>query len=673
MAIFNKKTPRMKTGALIDQISMGKCDDLVVSELKIAVSELTDSEETELIVTALKDIALKSGNPVSVAYSIKSLMAFGPLDYEFEESLEIRALELITSKVGFSNRALQEAVSEFLYMRISARVDRAAPFVEALVQYLDERTGTGGTTAYNSLMIVAANRPEYFQPHAAPLIKMLGSINKVTRIQTTRLIAVLAMSHPEYVADAEKTLLHLSSFNPDGELKNSASEALQILESKLRPNEPTPIDDMESRRLKPDTTGGLADIMRGRMVKDKKVLNESRIDKRLLAMATKFSQKGDRAYKTDGDAAGSEEADTEAMHKIMDDFSDIAQSIKAEGGHARQVANAEAAPQEAPEHQESSEEAELRRVMEKVKDDFSINAGSILDALGMGHMAKKADEARPRTAEVPVRDRPKRTRLTRTEPARHEHVPEKAPAKKIVEEEEDVSPKEFIASIESIISRTEKEHAEMTAPPAPVALEEPTATTASDGAGSTMAANTVAANSPVPEITLPEPATPVEAALPAVPPEAPMPDIAAQARPESPLPTKSPIISSGVRISAMKFKSIDQSKSKKTPTPPKISIRPHITPLNKTPIDGIKMAQTRQHPMATAPLAPRRLEPKAEAALGEIVCHSCNAKMPEDSQRCAICGSDLKAPKVRCRKCGEINPRGADQCNRCGSGMWDAQ
>ena len=66
----------------------------------------------------------------------------------------------------------------------------------------------------------------------------------------------------------------------------------------------------------------------------------------------------------------------------------------------------------------------------------------------------------------------------------------------------------------------------------------------------------------------------------------------------------------------MKFKSIDQSKSKKTPTPPKISIRPHITPLNKTPIDGIKTAQTRQHPMATAPLAPRRLEPKAEAAPG---------------------------------------------------------
>jgi hypothetical protein len=139
--------------------------------------------------------------------------------------------------------------------------------------------------------------------------------------------------------------------------------------------------------------------MRGRMVKDKKVPYESRINQRLLSLATKFSRKGDRAYKTEGDVAGSEEADNEAINKIMDDFSDIAQSIKAEGEPARQVAKAEVAQPQAPEPQESPEEAELRRVMEKVKDDFSINAGSIPDALGMGHLAKKEmDETRARTA-----------------------------------------------------------------------------------------------------------------------------------------------------------------------------------------------------------------------------------------------------------------------------------
>jgi ribosomal protein L40E len=144
------------------------------------------------------------------------------------------------------------------------------------------------------------------------------------------------------------------------------------------------------------------------------------------------------------------------------------------------------------------------------------------------------------------------------------------------------------------------------------------------------------------------------------------------AQPDIARPLKMPAVSSGVRISAMKFKSIDQSKSKKTPQPPKISIRPHIKPLSKTPVEGVKTAQMRQHPMASAPLAPRATESRApaseseaEAAPGQIICHSCNAKMPEDSQRCAICGSDLKSPKVRCRKCGEINPRDAGKCNRC--------
>ena len=419
---YSKKEPQRKAETLLDQISTGKCDDLVVSELKVAVAEQADPIEKEQILTSLKDIALKSGNPASVAASIKALLAFPPMEIGLEDTLEIRILELITSKIAFSNRSLQEAMAEFLYLQVSQRVDRAEPFVEALIQFLDERTGTGGTTAYHSLMIVAANRPEYFQPHAGLLIKLLGNINRNTRLQTMRLIAVLAMSHPEYVAGAEKTLLHISSFNPDGELKNSASEAHQILSSRLRPDEPTPMDDMERRRKEPDTSGSLADIMRSKQNKDKKAPHESKINQRLLALATSFSRKGDRAYKTEGDGIGPEETDAAAINKIMDDFSDIAQSIKAEGGPASPAESAEAASQELP---ESHEEAELRRMMDKVKDDFSINAGSILDALGMGHLAKKAmmDEIRPRPTEIPVRDRPKRARLTRTDPFRHEHTP----------------------------------------------------------------------------------------------------------------------------------------------------------------------------------------------------------------------------------------------------------
>jgi ribosomal protein L40E len=423
------------------------------------------------------------------------------------------------------------------------------------------------------------------------------------------------------------------------------------------------MDDLERRRQEPDTSGGLADIMRRKVSKDKKVPYESKINQRLLSLATSFSRKGDRAYKTEGDGVGQEEADTEAINKIMDDFSDIAQSIKAEAGPASLPANAEAAPQEAP---ESQEEIEFRRMMEKVKDDFSINAGSILDALGIGHLAKKAmmDEVRPRSAEVLSRDRARRTRLTRTDPVRHEK-----PTAKKVEEEEEVSPKEFIASIESIISRTEKECSEISTATEEVRMARPAVPTAADGAGNAMSENTATADKPLLETAVPEPEMPAETPLSASPQGVSKPEMPFVTQPELPIPAKAPVMPSGVRISAMKFKSVDHSKSKKTPTPPKISIRPHIKPLNKSPIDGVKTVQARQHPMSSAPLAPRSLEPKTEALPGEIICHSCNAKMPEDSQRCAICGSDLKAPKVRCRKCGEINPRGVGKCNRCSSGM----
>ncbi len=399
MRFYSRKAPQKKSDMLIERISTGKCDDLVVSELKVAASEFTDPSEMEHLVTSLLDIALKSGNPVSIAYAIKSLLAFHPLTAGLEDDLEKRALALVADHSATSNRQLQEAIADLLYIRVSERVETARPFIGALVRFLDERSGRGGTAAYNTLMIVAANRPEYFDGQTAPLIKMLGSINNLTRIETSKIIAVLALSHPEYVAGAEKTLLDLSSFNPDGELKNAASEAHQILSGRLYPDEKRPYDDSAKRnRYEEEQSGGLAEIMRRKMGKDKKVTYDSRIDKRLLSLATNFARKADRAYKIDGESqAAYDENETEAMSRVMDDFSEIAESIKA------QAVPAEApAAQAAADGTDTAEEAELRMMMEKVQDDFSITAGSILDAIGMGHLAKKAmmDDVKPSHKEI---------------------------------------------------------------------------------------------------------------------------------------------------------------------------------------------------------------------------------------------------------------------------------
>ncbi|MGA9140081.1 MAG: hypothetical protein WBZ29_07650 [Methanocella sp.] len=651
MRFYSRKKPQKKTEMLIERISTGKCDDLVVSELKVAASESDDPAEMEGVVTGLLDIALKSGNPVSVAYAIKTLLAFRPLTAGLEDDLENRAREMALNPGFLATKPLQEALAELLYIRVSERAECARPFIGMLVRFLDERTGRVGTVAYNTLMIVAANQPEYFDGQTAPLVRMLGSINKVTRIETSKIIAVLSLSHPEYVADAEKILLHISSFNPDGELKNAASEAHQILSGRLHPDEKRPYDDSARRnRYKEEQSGGLAEIMRSKMGNDKKVTYDSRIDKRLLSLATNFARKADRAYKIDGESqAAYEENETAAMSRVIDDFSEIAESIKAEAGPAEAPAT-----QVAADGGDTPEEAELRLMMEKVQDDFSITAGSILDAIGMGHLAKKAmmDDVKPAHKEVSAPERPKRAR--RPDLIWTTHVPEKPPVKEV---EEEISPKEFIASIESIINDIDNPQPET---PQDTAIAPVTPVTAvADIAPAPKEVDLMPVKDVLPPVDIaekPQVKSPVEV-------EKPEKQIPAGRTEEQEKRARPPIVPVGVRISAMKFKSVDQSKSKK-PAPAKISIKPHIKPLSKPPVDVLKNTVPRQHPATGAP------EIKTDGNnQGYVICHSCNTKMPDDSQRCAICGSDLKDPKIRCRKCGEINQRQAGKCTRCGSAM----
>jgi len=361
MRFYSRKKPQKKTDILIERISTGKCDELVISELKVATSELTDPADLEQVITGLMDIATKSGNPISIAYAIKSLLALRPLTGGLEDDLEMRVQGLVTDKAVMSNRQLQEAIAELLYIRVSERAERAQPFMGALVVFLDERMGKGGTIAYNTLMIVAANKPELFEGQTSPLIRMLGSINNVTRIETCKIIAVLAMSHPEYLESAEKALLDISSFNPDGDVKNAASEAHQILSGRLKSVEKRVPDDSARRNLyEQQQAGGLAEIMRRKAGKDIKQTGDNRVDKRLLSLASSFARKGDRAYKIVGESpAEYEENETQAISKIMDDFSEIAQSIKAEAKPV-EAPMAQAAPTD---DTDTPEEAELRKMM----------------------------------------------------------------------------------------------------------------------------------------------------------------------------------------------------------------------------------------------------------------------------------------------------------------------
>ncbi len=229
-----------------------------------------------------------------------------------------------------------------------------------------------------------------------------------------------------------------------------------------------------------------------------------------------------------------------------------------------------------------------------------------------------------------------------------------------MEEEKEISPKEFVASIESIINGIDNvQPVQPTVQNTPADQAMP-ATAGADVAAVPKDAGHVPAKddvlSPADVIEKPQAKIPVETARPEKQAPAARPE-------EQEKRARPPIVPAGVRISAMKFKSVDQSKPKK-PAPAKISIKPHIKPLGKLPVDAVKSASPGQHNASGAP------EMKTDGGTqGYVICHSCNTKMPDDSQRCAICGSDLKDPKIRCRKCGEINQRQAGKCTRCGSAM----
>jgi hypothetical protein len=684
---FYSKKAKKKADLVIEKIIAGRGDDQTIDELRAAIAEDSSPGETERVFAALHEIAIESGNYGAVACALKALISFGPIPDVIDDALESRMLELSTEKDAMGNKQLIEAMAIYLYIRVSAGVDRAKPFMGMLIAFLDERTGVAASKAYHTLMIVAANRPESFAQHSGGLIRLLGSINIPTRTYSAKLIAVVASSHPEFFPDAENTLYNLST-NPHPEVKSAASEAYQILTRRARSegetaskSQPSPMEEQK---------GGLADIMRRKSQDKVKPSGESRIDNRLLSMATNFARKAGRAIDPEEEEVpppAPHQDDGEAYTKIIDDFSAIAASIKSEGPAVipspvpEQPVAAAASPTPAPEPA-LTEEEELRDMMRRVEDDFSITAGSILDALGIGHLAKDEHDQAPAPMPALV-ERPKHHASARVHHVKKEPATEKSVAPSYEDAaEKELTSREFIASIESMIRRTELPAPEVAPAEAPAAVEAPAPAIPEVAVAPPVVDEPVATLAPEP-VPVPPAAeetavaqTPEPIQIPvadhpaaAQPPEPAIPDAADLAPAEKPgadIPAidqgkhvKSPIIPAGVRISAMKFKTIDQTKK---PAPAKISIKPHIKPLNKTPLDQVKGAQSRQQ-------QPASRGPGTGAQALDVTCPSCNTRLSEDCTRCVVCGADVKSPKVRCRRCGEINPLQAGNCSRCGSGL----
>ncbi|CAJ37674.1 zinc ribbon domain-containing protein [Methanocella arvoryzae] len=661
---FYPRKARKKTDVLVDKIASGKCDDMAISELKAAVAEISDPEELQRVSWAVLDIAMNSANLTAAGYALKALLLFMPMKEDIENALDNRVLMLVEDKAAVSNKVLIEAMAGYIRERVSGNIDRSLSFIPAMLLFLEEANGGAAAISYEVLMKAAHHHPEYFESYAPLLTRELGSINNSTRIYAAKLITKLATTHPEYMAEAEKTLLHISTFHPDAEVKSAAAEAYQTITQSQLPPLPEPSMPAQPKH---DSTGGLAEIIRKKAsARERSESGDGRIDNRLLSLAANFARKSD-LRNGKGEAGLKSHDDSEAMEKIIDDFSEIAGVITGSADTDRKTGSAGETI--------SKEEAELRDMVAKVQMDFSVSAESLLDSIGMKHLHKdlqterQDDNSSTGTTET----------VTTTSATTMDTAMETLAA--AINSDPVQMPETDVMTAGAEMSET--------APTASGVIDQPEMTEMQEtNMSATETSSTVPASAPE---VMPE--APVTAAVPETPAEAaPSPagsstEIASAAPEKAPViiskAIRSPIIPEGVRISPLKSRTPDQARKQQPPA--KIFIKPHIKPLNRTPRDVSKiMQQQPQTPDGSqqteqslvkdpvdgngASAAAADAQQSVESTPVEpTVCPSCGEIIAGDQQYCLKCGTDLKSLKVRCPRCSQINAKDTGTCVRCGA------
>ena len=151
--------------------------------------------------------------------------------------MEQRALALALLAVGATGNypVLAEAISSFVYRRVSYDASEVRPFIPALLSFLDYDIGTTGANSYYTLITLTCSRPDYFQPYASILIDMLDSPRNSTVAFASKIIAALAREHQEYVVGGEKALRCLSHNHPQQIVRKAASDALDAIRDNLMP------------------------------------------------------------------------------------------------------------------------------------------------------------------------------------------------------------------------------------------------------------------------------------------------------------------------------------------------------------------------------------------------------------------------------------------------------
>jgi hypothetical protein len=421
----------MTAHILTDLAITNTSNEMVTDEPLTAVVGSGSQDEIRQAVDDIIEIALISEDMGAVATALRALNPFLSLDSDKEATLDKRMLDLIDQGLVYGNPALAEAIAQSVYERSRERVSVALPFIPALLSFMEMDMSTIGAPSYYTLIIIAADAPDHLGPFVGTLIGKLAGPCLVASTFAARIITVLARNRPEYVADARDALRNLCERCPEGVLKTEATKAYQAIEGHITPEgdsggcrrdeqaiassqeTPADLDGTTISGSRPAVARSSLSIdyerllsIIARLLHIRGGINEPTIEsEKLDQMANEMcelvrwieSEFPLTEEALNAKAASVSREEIKALSKREAPADVLLQETAPEPATVPALPAVETQPQkievqaEARDcHTDSSidtvEVAAMRGMIAAVESDFSVTAGSILDAIGMGHL-----------------------------------------------------------------------------------------------------------------------------------------------------------------------------------------------------------------------------------------------------------------------------------------------
>ena len=374
MPFFKSRAPPQNdVDVILESIANGKFDDDTINELR-RIADLSDDGEIDRTGEILLSYIMRTENSNVLIGTVKALTVL-PFLPEGKDEDVIRLMVTMFAvphnmRITLQHKMLQNEILKFLISMIKMDDSYAKLMMSELIASLEYSYITDDAEAYPALETLARDKPEYFRPHTETLVKLLGSINKVTRAQSAKLIGIIGGKYPEYVSSAMPVLQSLASFYPDAQVKHNASEAYQILYHGLRMDVVNTVSMKDEDKLKQRSLG-FADILKKKAAEilskpSHETPGERQRAARNAARERMATDRSSSDHMTGGRSAGSKVTTQPPLRHATDSISENVDLSDMEGF-----------------------ETEIKEILDRTRDEFTNDAEGILNSIGVGHLTIK--------------------------------------------------------------------------------------------------------------------------------------------------------------------------------------------------------------------------------------------------------------------------------------------